>query len=64
MCANCGSLFKSNKKKFSHQGNCGREWNLKKDLEANVGHETKKCPNQNPCQKCGEIGHVKIKCVS
>lgn len=33
------------------------------DFEDYVGHETDNCP-KNPCQNCGEIGHIKIKCVS
>ena len=33
------------------------------DFEAYVGHETDNCP-KNPCQNCGDIGHIKINCVS
>ena len=33
------------------------------DFETYVGHETDNCP-KNPCQNCGEIGHIKINCVS
>ena len=33
------------------------------DFETYMGHETDNCP-KNPCQNCGEIGHIKINCVS
>merc|ERR1712018_902990 len=32
------------------------------DYKANIGHETKFCPNSK-CKHCGQIGHFRMNCV-